>query len=621
MVAQAEPMSYPSPWERLRRAGSARSQGISQPLSLTHSALRQCTGLRHCIGAWSWSLRGRYPERRGETSTQFHFASGWKLRAWLVLVAFSLMASACGAGAPAVLIPGAASPSALPAVASPTPAETLDPYTSFVRNLKAAIESNDEGALRALIGIPWYAGRYKADITEYKNAADAVAGFRTIRTRITIEVDLNAAGIQPAGTQRLGERIVVARVQSGNGGEEPAFLYASLIGGSWRWVAFVTGMPAEQVSAQPTVGPTATAPASASRTPAAVSTSAPTAVPTSSVVNAHLVFSRIDSVLIRDLGESRDALLLNRPQASQWDWSKDGQHALFLMGASPQLQIWRVNRDGSGLKMLSVSGRHSSPHWSPDGTLILYGFKTTAGKDEIWLMNADGSNKHKLADGFDAAWAPEGQRIAFASNPTGTVGPAGHSLPARNGIHIINVAGKNEWAPITTDTSSPKFTSLEWQMNQARLVDSPQWSPDGNELTLRVQDGHGAYVTTSATTGGFGKFIALYFDGVARGFSYSPDGKYLTVGAGGQSGINTIAVYPRSEIGKDGVSGSPVRTLGRVPKLAGEAPQTVTAFAWSPDSARIAYAADKGGLWLLSLTDGADVQLNTDGAGPLFWLP
>ena len=175
------------------------------------------------------------------------------LRACLALLALGLLVSACGAGAPAVLIPGPLTPAAIPvAAASAAPAETPDPYTSFVQNLKAAVENNDEAALRSLVGIPWYAGRYKADITEYKNLADAVAGFRAIRTRNTIAVDLNTAGTQPAGTQKLGERIVVARVQLGNGSDEPAFLYASLTNGAWRWVAFMTGIPGEQVSALPT---------------------------------------------------------------------------------------------------------------------------------------------------------------------------------------------------------------------------------------------------------------------------------------------------------------------------------------------------------------------------------
>ena len=157
-------------------------------------------------------------------------------------------------------------------------------------------------------------------------------------------------------------------------------------------------------------------------------------------------------------------------------------------------------------------------------------------------------------------------------------------------------------------------------VEQARLLDQPQWSPDGSELTLRVQDGHGAYATTNATTGGFGKFIAVYFDGMARGFSYSPDGKYITVGGGGQSGAETIDVYRRGDLGTDGVTGTPLRVLGRLPQ-AGETPQTVSTFAWSPDSTRLAYTLDQGGVWLMGVADGAGVQVNAQGAGPLFWLP
>ena len=136
-----------------------------------------------------------------------------------------------------------------------------------------------------------------------------------------------------------------------------------------------------------------------------------------------------------------------------------------------------------------------------------------------------------------------------------------------------------------------------------------------------MQDGHGAYVTTNATTGGLGKFIAVFFDGAARGFSYSPDGKYFTVGGGGQSGAQTIDVYRRGDAGTDGVTGTPLRTLGRVPQQAGDTPQSVSTFAWSPDSTRIAYALDPGGVWLMGVADGAGAQVNAQATGPLFWLP
>jgi Tol biopolymer transport system component len=546
-----------------------------------------------------------------------------RLRTRLALLAIAVLVNACGSRATATLIPPPFTPPAPYTVAaSPAAAETRDPYAAFVQDLKAAVENNDEAALRAVVGIPWYAGRYKADVTEYKNVADAVAGFRAIRTRVSITVDLNAAGTQPASTPKPGERIVVARVQPGNGSEEPAFLYISLMGGAWRWVAFITGLPNEQVSVSPTATPAVTLP-NVMATPAAGTLATAAASPTTPAASAHLVFARRGSILIRDMGDNHDAVLLDRPQVSQWDWSHDGTRAVFLMGGPQQFQVWRVSLDGNNLKALTGNGRFSGPHWSPDGTLILFGFNPsgTTGKDEIWLMNSDGSNKHKLGDGIDAVWAPEGQRIAFASVPSGTVGPAGNTLPARNGIHIVNFLGKNEWAPITTSTASPKFTPLEWQMNQARLVDAPQWSPDGNEITLRVHDGHGAYVTTDATTGGFGKFIALYFDGAAHGFSYSPDGKLITVGAGGQSGYETVGVYLRSVLGKDGISGVPFRTLGKVPTQTRDVPQSVTAFSWSPDGTQIAYAVDKGGVWVLDVGGGASVQLNTDGTGPLFWLP
>jgi len=68
------------------------------------------------------------------------------------------------------------------------------------------------------------------------------------------------------------------------------------------------------------------------------------------------------------------------------------------------------------------------------------------------------------------------------------------------------------------------------------------------------------------------------------------------------------------------VTGTPLRSLGRLPQ-SGETPQSVTTFAWSPDSTRLAYTLDQGGVWLMGMADGAAAQVNAQGAGPLFWLP
>src|SRR5206468_10453865 len=115
--------------------------------------------------------------------------------------------------------------------------------------------------------------------------------------------------------------------------------------------------------------------------------------------------------------------------------------------------VWVVNADGTDLVRLTDSPWHEfQPSLSPDRRLIAFRAEPN-NNPELWLMNADGSGQHQLTpDGGFPDWSRDGWIIAYA--PGG--GPSGKS-----GIAIINPDGSGQRRLPGTDYG-----------------EYPSWSPD-----------------------------------------------------------------------------------------------------------------------------------------------
>ena len=119
-------------------------------------------------------------------------------------------------------------------------------------------------------------------------------------------------------------------------------------------------------------------------------------------------------------------------------------------------QLFLKNLSTGETKQLTNSGDNSDAKFSPDGKQILYLLKTKENADDIYIMNADGSNKQALiATGADedfVSWAPDGTKIAFSSDESGSTQ-----------IYIMDV-NSNE---VTKISHSATYASV------------PSWSSDG----------------------------------------------------------------------------------------------------------------------------------------------
>lgn len=89
-------------------------------------------------------------------------------------------------------------------------------------------------------------------------------------------------------------------------------------------------------------------------------------------------------------------------------WSPVDNRIAFWSGIENQFgQVWSINSDGTGSKQLTEDPNHRNsddPSWSPDGKKILFS-TGRSGRNELWVMNADGSNEMRLSD-IDAVPLP-----------------------------------------------------------------------------------------------------------------------------------------------------------------------------------------------------------------------
>ncbi|WP_425155098.1 TolB family protein [Candidatus Palauibacter sp.] len=186
--------------------------------------------------------------------------------------------------------------------------------------------------------------------------------------------------------------------------------------------------------------------------------------------------------------------------------SPDGSRIVFTSTRDGDLDIYSMNPDRSDVRQLTDEpGYDGGPFFSPDGSKIVYRARYPESEEEladyqalladnlvrpgvldIYVMDADGSNRVRLTDNGAANFAPffhpRGEKVIFASNL--------HDPDSRNfDLFMINLDGTG----LEQVTFSEEFESF------------PMFTPDGRHLVF-ASNRHGSH------EGNTNLFIAEWID-------------------------------------------------------------------------------------------------------------
>lgn len=178
---------------------------------------------------------------------------------------------------------------------------------------------------------------------------------------------------------------------------------------------------------------------------------------------------------------------------------------------------------GDGTLVAASSRRESQAVWSPDGSRIAFS-SNRSGSNEIWVVDRDGSNLVQLTtsanpDGTGSpAWSPDGTNLAYMARPAGALATDIYTVPAAGGA-----------ARRLTDDPAPDT--------------APFWSHDGASIYFTSNRGGPWALWKVAATGGPAVRVGSYAPAIGE----SPDGHwlYLLTNVRGTLELGVLADFAR----------------------------------------------------------------------------